>query len=166
VQDVIFSADGSSMFSSCDLLSRDSADRNLMAWDFSSGVVLSNQIYQERYSCTRLKLHPTEGHFLAQTNGDYIAIFSTQKPYKLNKAKRFQGHKGNGYAVGFDLSVDGSLVVSGSADGDTYFYNYHTGRLLRTLTTGLDICTDVAIHPVLTSTVACCGWNGHIQVWR
>ncbi|XP_033735828.1 LOW QUALITY PROTEIN: WD repeat-containing protein 25-like [Pecten maximus] len=166
VQDVIFSADGSSIFSSCDLLSRDSADRNVMAWDFRSGVVLSNQIYQERYSCTRLKLHPTEGHFLAQTNGDYIAIFSTQKPYKLNKAKRFQGHKGLGYAVGFDVSVEGSLVASGSADGNIYFYNYHTGRLLRTLTTDLDVCTDVALHPVLPSTVACCGWNGHVKVWR
>ncbi|XP_060069000.1 WD repeat-containing protein 25-like [Ylistrum balloti] len=165
VQDVIFSVDGKSLFCCCDILSRDSADRNIMAWDFSSGVVLSNQIYQERYSCTRLQLHPTQSHFLAQTNGDYIAIFSTNKPFKLNKAKRFQGHKGNGYVVGFDLSVDGSHVVSGSADGNVYFYNYNTGHVLQTLTTGLDVCTDVAVHPVLPSTVACCGWNGHIQVW-
>lgn len=166
VQDVIFSSDGRILFSCCDVLSRDSADRNIMAWDVSSGVVLSNQIYQERYSCTRLKLHPTEGHFLAQTNGDYIAIFSTHKPYKLNKVKRFQGHKGLGYAVGFDVSLEGSVIASGSADGNIYFYNYHTGRPIRTLNTGLPVCTDVALHPVLPSTVSCCGWNGHIQVWR
>lgn len=48
---------------------------------------------QERYSCTRLKLHPTSGHFLAQSHGNYIALFSVNKPFKMNKAKRFEGHK-------------------------------------------------------------------------
>ena len=42
----MFLEDGSTFFSSSDLVTRDSADRNLMAWDFSTGVTLSNQIYQ------------------------------------------------------------------------------------------------------------------------
>ena len=46
MQDILFVPDGSSFFSSSDLVSRDSADRNLMAWDFRTGVTLSNQIYQ------------------------------------------------------------------------------------------------------------------------
>ena len=37
---------GSQFFSCNDLVTRDSADRNIMAWDFTNGVVLSNQIYQ------------------------------------------------------------------------------------------------------------------------
>ena len=48
---------------------------------------------QERFTCTRLKANPAGGEVLAQTNGDYIALFSTVRPYKMNKCKRFESHK-------------------------------------------------------------------------
>lgn len=50
-------------------------------------------IYQERYTCPSLALHPLEEAFVAQTNGDYMAVFSSQKPYKMNKRRRYDGHK-------------------------------------------------------------------------
>ena len=56
VQDILFAPDGSTFFSSSDLVSRDSADRNLMAWDFKTGVTLSNQIYQVIRLCLPQKL--------------------------------------------------------------------------------------------------------------
>ncbi|XP_035233470.1 uncharacterized protein LOC118205287, partial [Stegodyphus dumicola] len=74
------------------IVTRDSADRTIMVWDFSSGAILSNQIYLERYTCPSLKIHPYDGSFVAQTNGDYIAAFSTRRPYKI-KNKRYMGHK-------------------------------------------------------------------------
>jgi hypothetical protein len=43
---VIFNRDGKEFFSTGDLVSRDSSDRNIMAWDFDHTVVKSNQIYQ------------------------------------------------------------------------------------------------------------------------
>ena len=46
LQDIVFMGSGREFFSCNDLVTRDSADRNIMAWDFSNGVVLSNQIYQ------------------------------------------------------------------------------------------------------------------------
>jgi hypothetical protein len=49
VKDVCFLQDGGQFLSCGDLVSRDSADRNIMAWDFNSGAVLSNQIYQVFY---------------------------------------------------------------------------------------------------------------------
>lgn len=38
-------------------------------------------------------MHPQEDSFVAQTNGNYIALFSSQKPYRMNKRKRYEGHK-------------------------------------------------------------------------
>jgi hypothetical protein len=32
--------------------------------------------------------------------------------------------------------------------------------------TKLDVNLDVAFHPLLPSTVACCGWNGFIEMWH
>lgn len=49
--------------------------------------------FQERYTVTRLCLHPTLSQFVAQTHAGYAAVFSTQRPYKMNKNKRFEGHK-------------------------------------------------------------------------
>lgn len=50
-------------------------------------------VIQEAFTCTSLKVHPHEAHFVAQSNGNYIALFSTRRPYKLNKFKRYEGHK-------------------------------------------------------------------------
>jgi len=46
VQDLCFFDNGSQFLSCNDIVGRDSPDRTIMIWDFSSGAVLSNQIYQ------------------------------------------------------------------------------------------------------------------------
>jgi hypothetical protein len=46
IQDLIFSQNGQEFFSAGDAVTRESADRNIMAWDWRSSVVLSNQIFQ------------------------------------------------------------------------------------------------------------------------
>ena len=46
IQDLLFNRDGDIFFSTGNEISRDSSDRNIMAWDFRSTSVLSNQIYQ------------------------------------------------------------------------------------------------------------------------
>ncbi|XP_067682102.1 WD repeat-containing protein 25-like [Haliotis asinina] len=166
IQDVLFTKDGNQFFSCSDMVTRDSADRNIMAWDYTSGVPLSNQIYQERYACVRLKLHPTSSYFMAQTHGGYVAIFSTSRPYKMVRSKRFEGHTLLGYSIGFDVSRDGSLVVSGSSDGKIHIYDYQTGKLKKQLSTGLDVCMDVMCHPVLASTIVCCSWGGGIRIFH
>ncbi|CAI9740565.1 repeat-containing 25-like [Octopus vulgaris] len=116
IQDIVFSRDGETFFSCCDIISQDSADRNIMAWHCQTGVVLSNQIYHEKYICARLCQHPRENTFLAQSQGGYIALFSSKSPFKMDKSKRFEKHKLLGYKIGFDISFDGRYVSSGSSD--------------------------------------------------
>ena len=68
--------------------------------------------------------------------------------------------------MGFDVSADGNVVVSGSADGILYCYSTFTGKLWRTMSTGFDVCLDAAFHPVLPSTVACCSTKGQIKIFH
>lgn len=75
--DLLFLRGGSEFISSTDCVSRDSADRTLIAWDYATAASLSNQIYHERYTCPSLALHPVEDSFVAQTNGNYMALFSS-----------------------------------------------------------------------------------------
>jgi len=46
VQDLCFFDDGSLFLTCNDIVGRDSPDRTIMVWDFSTGAVLSNQIFQ------------------------------------------------------------------------------------------------------------------------
>ncbi|CAJ1073465.1 LOW QUALITY PROTEIN: WD repeat-containing protein 25 [Xyrichtys novacula] len=164
--DILFLRGGADFITSSDCVSRDSADRTLIAWDFQTTAKISNQIYHERYTCPSLALHPLEESFVAQTNGNYIAVFSSQQPYRMNKRRRYEGHKVEGYAVRCEFSLDGTILASGSSTGSAHFYDYHNARTLHTLCAHSQPCLCVSQHPVLPATVATCDWAGEIKVWH
>lgn len=164
--DVLFLPGGNEFLTSTDAVSRDSADRTIIAWDFQTSAKISNQIFHERYTIPCMALHPKEPVFIAQTNGNYIVLFSTRRPYRMNKTKRYEGHKVEGYAVGCKFSRDGTLIASGSADGTVCFYNYMNSKVVHTLPAHKQACTDVAFHPVHPSIIATCDWSGEIKLWH
>ncbi|KAM6913204.1 WD repeat-containing protein 25 [Xenentodon cancila] len=164
--DILFLKGGEEFITSSDCVSRDSADRTLIAWDFQTTAKVSNQIYHERYTCPSLALHPLEESFVVQSNGNYLALFSSQKPYRMNKRRRFEGHKVEGYAVQCDFSLDGSILASGSSTGHAHFYDYHNARILHALQAHSQPCMTVAQHPVLPATAATCDWAGEIKIWH
>lgn len=64
---------------------------------FSLSVLRArSRCHQERYTCPSLALHPLDDCFVAQTNGNYVAVFSSQRPYRMNKRRRYEGHKVGG----------------------------------------------------------------------
>ncbi|XP_065541368.1 WD repeat-containing protein 25 isoform X1 [Lathamus discolor] len=164
--DMLFLPEGKEFLTSTDAVSRDSADRTIIAWDFQSAAKISNQIFHERYTCPSLTLHPKDSVFVAQTNGNYMALFSAQRPYRINKKKRYEGHKVEGFAVGCEFSPDGTLLVTGSSDGKVFFYNYHTARIIRTLSAHKEACVNAIFHPVLPSLLATCDWAGEVKIWQ
>ncbi|XP_036398586.1 WD repeat-containing protein 25 [Megalops cyprinoides] len=164
--DILFLAGGKEFVTSSDSVSRDSAERTLIAWDFQTSAKVSNQIFHERYTCPSLTLHPHNDWFVAQTNGNYIALFSAQRPYRMNKGRRFEGHKVEGFAVGCEFSPDGTVLASGSATGSVHFYDYQSSRALRTLQAHQEACVGISLHPVLPAVAATCDWSGEVNVWH
>lgn len=164
--DILFLREGSEFLSSTDASSRDSADRTIIAWDFRSSAKISNQIFHERYTCPSLALHPREPVFLAQTNGNYLALFSAVWPYRMSRRRRYEGHKVEGYAVGCECSPDGDLLVTGSADGRVLLYCFRTASRARTLHGHTQACVGTTFHPVLPSILATCSWEGDIKIWH
>lgn len=49
--DIVFLRGGVTFITSSDSVSRDSADRTLIAWDYETTAKVSNQIYHVRYLC-------------------------------------------------------------------------------------------------------------------
>lgn len=157
---------GSEFISSSDITRRNSLDKSILVWHFDSGIILSNQVYQEAYTCPCIRSHPSSNHFVAQSNGDYIAIFSSLSPYKMNKYKRFEGHRVSGYGINCNFSPTGRTLVTGSSDGSLCFYDWYSTKLIKRFTSiQINECpsTDVVYHPTIPGLVVCSGWNGQLS---
>lgn len=164
--DILFLQEGSEFLSSTDASTRDSADRTIIAWDFRTAAKISNQIFHERYTCPSLALHPREPVFLAQTNGNYLALFSSVWPYRMSRRRRYEGHKVEGYAVGCECSPCGDLLVTGSADGRVLMFSFRTASRACTLQGHTQACLGTTYHPVLPSVLGTCSWGGDIKIWH
>ncbi|KAG0560266.1 hypothetical protein KC19_10G166800 [Ceratodon purpureus] len=166
VMDVDFSPDGSRFITTSDIAKRNSSDKSLVVWNFATQIPLSNQVYLEAYTCPSVRFHPFEQCFIAQSNADYIAVFSGRTPFKLNKVKRFKSHQVAGYRIQCNFSPDGESVITGSADGYVYFYNYRSAQLIKKYASHKGVCSDVVYHPFLPSVVATCGWDGVVSIFE
>lgn len=159
-----------------DVVSKESAQYSIMVWDFKSTAVISDQIFHEKFICTCLKKHPFNSTFYAQTHGNYIAEFSIKLPFKMNKHKRFESpeHSSNGYAIGFDINKHGSLLASGSKDGQCFIYNVQTTKLISTINSFNKIlnpvpCIDVKFNEFSSNgktLLAMSAWNGQIKIYE
>lgn len=166
ILDLEFLTNNMEMVASADVVKKNSSSETVVVWDYRSAIVRSNQVYQEPYTCPSLCTHPYEHVFVAQSNANYVVMFSTRRPYKLNKYKRYEGHKVMGYRISVDISPCGSLLCSGDANGQLYCYNYRTSKLLSSLQVyNGSACIDCKFNRGLYSSIATCSWDGQVTVW-
>ncbi|CAM8906292.1 unnamed protein product [Rhodiola kirilowii] len=117
ILDVEFINDAKQFVSSSDVSGSNISENSIIVWDVLRQVPLSNQVYVEAFTCPSIKSHPSDPNFIVQSNGNYIAIFSSTPPYRLDKYKRYEGHGVAGFPVKCSFSLNGDTIVSGSYDG-------------------------------------------------
>ncbi|XP_022735003.1 WD repeat-containing protein 25-like [Durio zibethinus] len=166
ILDVEFINDGKQFVSSSDVSGGNVSENSIIVWDISRQVPLSNQVYAEAYTCPCVRYHPFDPYFVAQSNGNYIAIFSSSPPFKLDKYKRYESHAVSGFPVKCNFSLDGDKLVSGSSDGSMYFYNSRSSVLVKKIKAYEQACVDVVFHPILSNVIASCSWNGDVSVFE
>ena len=164
ILDIAFLRSGDELVASSDIVRRNSCSQALAVWNISSCIVISNQVYLEPYTCPCLQVHPYRQEFYAQSNGNYIVIFSATKPYKCNKYKRFEGHRVEGNSVQFDVSPDGTLLCSASANGQVLVYDAHSATTVCTVSVSDSPCLSVAWHRFNGSTIAVSDWKANISI--
>ncbi|KAJ4846373.1 hypothetical protein Tsubulata_027759 [Turnera subulata] len=181
VLDVEFSTNGKQFVSSSDVSGGNVSENSIVVWDVSRQIPLSNQlafplvatvnmkheiVYVEAYTCPCIRRHPVDPCFVAQSNGNYIAIFSSISPFKLDKYKRFESHAVSGFPIKCNFSMDGEKLASGSSDGSIYYYSYRSSQLVRKIKAYDHACIDVEFHPVFPDVIASCSWNGDVSVFE
>lgn len=166
ILDMTFLQSGQELVASSDIVRKNASSHALRIWEVDSAVAVSNQVYPEPYTCPCLKAHPYKHEFYAQSNANYIVVFSTRRPYKYNKRKRYETHRVDGNKVQFDVSPDGKLLCSGSATGQVVVYDCDTSAVLKTLYVSNSACTAVAWNQHTVSTVAVSDWNSNISILK
>ncbi|KAM7267388.1 hypothetical protein ACFE04_009554 [Oxalis oulophora] len=166
VLDVEISPNGKQFISSSDVSGGNKSENSIIVWDVSRQVPLSNQVYVEAYTCPCIRYHPFDQTFIAQSNGNYIAIFSSNSPFKLNKYKRYEGHGVSGFPIKCNFNVNGDKLASGSSDGSIYIYDYKSSKCVKKVKAYEQACVDIAFHPVMSNVIASCSWDGDISIFE
>ncbi|KAL0001003.1 hypothetical protein SO802_014784 [Lithocarpus litseifolius] len=166
ILDVEFAINGKQFISSSDVSRSNVSENSIIVWDVLRQVPLSNQVYVEAYTCPCVRRHPFDPFFVAQSNANYIAIFSSSPPFKLDKYKRYENHGVSGFPIKCNFSLDGEKLASGSSDGSIYFYNYRSSKLVRKIKAYEEACIDVAFHPIMPNVIASCSWNGDVSIFE
>ncbi|XP_031478391.1 uncharacterized protein LOC116249298 isoform X1 [Nymphaea colorata] len=166
ILDIDISVNGKQFISSSNVSKDNASENSVIVWDIARQVPLSYQVYVEAYTCTSVRYHPFDPCFVAQSNGNYVAIFSSMPPFKLDKYRRYEKHGVAGFPVKCNFNLSGDILISGSSDGCVYFYDYKSTNLLRKMKAYDDACLDVACHPVMPNVLATSSWNGDVLVFE
>jgi pre-mRNA-processing factor 17 len=142
-----------------------SDDKSLRVWEFGIPVVIKYISEAHMHSMPSIALHPNSNWLAAQSLDNQILIYSTKERFQLNKKKRFAGHIVAGYACQVNFSPDGRFVMSGDGEGSCWFWDWKSCRRFKTLKCHNGVCIGCEWHPLETSKVATCGWDGVIKYW-
>lgn len=117
------------------------------------------------HSMPSVALHPSGSFLAAQSMDNQIVVYSTKEKFRLAGKKHFAGHSTAGYACEVGFSPDGRFVLSGDGGGKVFIWDWKTSRILRTLKAHDKVCIGAEWHPLESSTVATCSWDGEIKIW-
>ena len=142
-----------------------SDDKTLRVWEFGIPVVIKYIADPSMHSMPAVALHPNGAWLAAQSLDNQIVIYSTKERFRLNAKKQFRGHTNAGYACQVNFSPDGRFLLSGDGDGKLFIFDWKTTRIVRTLKCHDQVCIGCEWHPLETSKVATCSWDGSIKLW-
>lgn len=141
-----------------------SDDKSLRVWEYGIPVVMKYLNEPWMHSMPAVTMSPN-GKWLACQSMDNSIMMYDGKQYRLNKKKRFTGHVTAGYACQPAWSNDCQYVYSGDGDGKLIIWDWKSKKIYKTIRAHDQCCIGVITHPLETSRVATCGWDGLIKYW-
>jgi pre-mRNA-processing factor 17 len=94
-----------------------------------------------------------------------IVTYSQRERFKIHLNKVYRGHITAGYPCGLGISPDGHWLMSGDSGGQIWFWDFKTKRIMKTLKGHSSAVVGCEWHPIETSKVATCAWDGKIVYW-
>jgi pre-mRNA-processing factor 17 len=95
-----------------------------------------------------------------------ISVYQAFGEYRSQSNKKFYGHSSAGYAIQPGFSPDGKYIMSGSSDGQLYFWDWKSSKMYRNFKAHDGVCMGSLWHPSAPSKVVSWGWDGDIKLWE
>lgn len=158
VNTVTICEDGKRLLTSSD-------DKKMFLWEFGIPVVIKHIAEPTMHSIPQIVKSPDEKYLIGQSMDNKIIAYEAFGRFKFIARKTFKGHINAGYAITPGWSADGRWVMSGDADGKLWFWDWAKCKNYRVLKAHDGVCTGSLWHPIQTSRVVSCGWDGAIKLW-
>lgn len=141
-----------------------SDDKTIRMWEFGIQAQAKYIADPSMHAISSAVLSPNGKWWLGQSMDNQIVTYSADR-LKPIKKKTFKGHTVAGYACQVNLSHDGRYVISGDGEGKLYVWDWKTAKILRSLKAHEGVCMGAEWHPLDSSKVATCGWDGLVKLW-
>jgi pre-mRNA-processing factor 17 len=139
-----------------------SDDKTMRIWEIQVPMVIKKIRDQSIDSIPSVALHPSGNYFAAQSLDNQIYVFDTQN-FKQFSKKKFTGHRVTGTGCKISFSNDGKFIMSGDSEGKLWIWDWNNSKKLKTLNAHPGgSCLDCQWHPIETSKIVTCGWDGNI----
>jgi len=143
-----------------------SDDKSIRIWEFGIPVQIKYIADPSMHSLPAVTRSPNNKYLLMQSLDNQVLTYGAAERFKHHKNKTFKGHNTAGYACQVNFSPDGRYVMSGDSEGRAFFWEWsHPQKVVRTIKAHEGVCIGVAWHPMESSKVATCGWDGLIKYW-
>lgn len=142
-----------------------SDDKTIRVWEF--GVPVQTQCIKDpsMHAISSASLSTDGKYWIGQSADNQVVTYSIGSKVRANRKKSFEGHACAGYACQVGLSHDGQYVYSGDGEGKLFIWSWKSRRMIRSLKAHEGVCIGCEWHPVETSKLATCGWDGLIKLW-
>uniref|UniRef100_A0A1D2A1Q3 Pre-mRNA-processing factor 17 n=1 Tax=Auxenochlorella protothecoides TaxID=3075 RepID=A0A1D2A1Q3_AUXPR len=142
-----------------------SDDKTIRVWEFGIPVQIKYIADPAMHAISAVSVTPNKKWWCGQSMDNKIVTYSATDRVKPNTKKTFAGHNVAGYACEVSFSPDSRYVTSGDGEGKLFMWDWKTKKIARTIKAHEGVCIGSAWHPLETSRVATCGWDGLIKYW-
>eukprot|EP01006_Ploeotia_vitrea_P006092 TRINITY_DN12254_c0_g1_i1.p1 TRINITY_DN12254_c0_g1~~TRINITY_DN12254_c0_g1_i1.p1 ORF type:complete len:521 (-),score=54.83 TRINITY_DN12254_c0_g1_i1:154-1686(-) len=142
-----------------------SDDKTMRVWEFDIPVVIKYMADPSMHSLPTGSMHPTEKFVCYQSMDNQIVTYMQTEKFRPVRKKTFKGHVCAGYACQIGFSPDGKFVCSGDGEGNVWFWEWKTCKILKKFKAHDKVCIGCLWHPVEQSKIATAGWDHQIKFW-
>ncbi|BDA47701.1 Pre-mRNA-processing factor 17 [Coccomyxa sp. Obi] len=142
-----------------------SDDKTIRVWEFGIPVQIKYIADPSLHSIPAVAVHPNSQWLIGTSLDNQIVTYAARDRFRQNRKKFFKGHTVAGYACQPNFSPDGRYVMSGDGEGRLWFWDWKTCKPYRTIKAHESVCIDAEWHPLESSKVATCSWDGQIKYW-
>jgi len=140
-------------------------DGKLLIWEYGIPVVVQHIAEPHLHAVQQMTVSP-DGKWAAGNSADnQIVVHSADGKFRRNHKKKFKNHVVAGNSIEVNWSHNMQFIMSGDCMGQLWIWDWKRNRVMKKIKAHEKALTGCAWHPIETSKVATCSWDGTIKYW-